>query len=279
MNDLIDLDRARQNLPQAVNADEPAICTLVTAASKAIQKYCRRDFVATAYDELYDGGGNYLVLKNYPVISVESVRSDPTTVLQIRNTSSSNQQARVAVTASGLTFKRVAGGVATTDSLTFAANATVSAIATAINALGNGWEATVAGDYGGWPSADLRALQGALNAAGVYAGLKIQVREVSAFDVDTDHGWLFRSDFDHVPWSPGRNHYRVQYTAGYATIPEDVQEACAELTATWFQQRGRDLSFGSEGTPGNYWYRVQPVGQRLPERIRALLAPYRSFRV
>src|SRR5262245_17062499 len=168
MNDLIDLDRARQNLPQAVNADEPAICTLITAASKAIQKYCRRDFLATAYDDLYDGGGNCLVLQNYPVISVEAVRSDPTTVLQIRNTGSGNQQARVAVTASGVTLRRVAAGVSTTDSLSFAGNVTVSALATAINAQGNGWEATAAGDYGGWPSADLRALQGALNAAGVY---------------------------------------------------------------------------------------------------------------
>ena len=31
MIDLIDLDRARQNIPTAVNTDEPVISTLITA--------------------------------------------------------------------------------------------------------------------------------------------------------------------------------------------------------------------------------------------------------
>src|SRR5262249_58579969 len=127
-------------------------------------------------------------------------------------------------------------------------------------------------------SADLRALQGALNAAGVYAGLKIHVHEFSAFEIDVDHGWLFRADFDHVPWCAGRYRYRVQYTAGYATVPEDVQEACAELTATWFAQRGRDLSLHSENTAGAYRYQAE-LNEQLPRRIRALLKPYRNHRV
>jgi hypothetical protein len=53
MIDLIDLDRARQNIPTAVNTDEPVISTLITAASRACRKYCRRDFTQTTYDELY----------------------------------------------------------------------------------------------------------------------------------------------------------------------------------------------------------------------------------
>src|SRR4051794_5140830 len=100
MPDLIDLDRARQNLPNAANADEPFVSTLITAASKAVKKYCRRDFEQTSYTELYHGGGPLLVLRNYPVVSVEAVRARPTTVLRVRNTdTAANQYARVGVTA------------------------------------------------------------------------------------------------------------------------------------------------------------------------------------
>jgi hypothetical protein len=36
-------------------AREPRSRTLLTAASDAVQEYCRRDFASTAYDELYSG--------------------------------------------------------------------------------------------------------------------------------------------------------------------------------------------------------------------------------
>lgn len=70
----------------------------------------------------------------------------------------------------------------------------------------------------------------------------------------------------------------MQYTSGYATVPEDVQEACAELVATWFQQRGRDLSLLSEETARAYRYQADP-GDQLPARVRALLQPYRYHRI
>ena len=55
---------------------------------------------------------------------------------------------------------RVASGSLVLDtSVTWAANATLQAVATAVAALGNGWSARVVGsatgDYGLWPSQDL----------------------------------------------------------------------------------------------------------------------------
>ena len=48
------------------------------ARAAAIQKYRRGDFVQTSYDELYSGhGGCQLLLRQYPLISVESVRYRP----------------------------------------------------------------------------------------------------------------------------------------------------------------------------------------------------------
>jgi hypothetical protein len=87
------------------------------------------------------------MLRQYPLVSVQSVRYPPVTVLKITNTDPTNVQARAAVTTIGLTLVRVKNGVKTTDtSITFAGNVTLTALAAAVNALGNGWSAQVTGD-------------------------------------------------------------------------------------------------------------------------------------
>lgn len=289
MPDLITNARAKFNIPTATSADDATINTLIAAASGAIQRYCRRDFAAIAHDELYNGSGDgRLVLRQYPVVSVQSVRYRPVTVLKVTNSNTSlNQQARVSVTSTGLTLVRTASGVATTVTLSFASNATLTALATAITALGNGWSAQVVGDYGAWPAADLRGPQGALTAWGQFAELKMHTLELAGYQIDERRGWLLRAipytdpellHPEDLIWPVGVDNFRVQYTAGYATIPEDVQEACAELVATWFAQRGRDLSLHTEDTAGTYRYQAESNDQ-LPRRIRALLKPYRNHRV
>ena len=187
MADLITSARALYNLnnlaPTA--AETNTIAAMVSACSAAIIKYCRRDFVQTDYDELYSGTGDRrLFLRQFPIISIQSVRYRPVTVLKITNNdTNTNQQARVSVTAIGLTLYRNASGVPTTDtSVTFAGNVTLGAIATAVTALANGWSAQVVGDandYAKWPSIDLYVSngvaegQGALIARGANAELKI----------------------------------------------------------------------------------------------------------
>ncbi|OAI46878.1 hypothetical protein AYO44_10505 [Planctomycetaceae bacterium SCGC AG-212-F19] len=289
MPDLINNARAKFNLPSATSADDATINTLIAAASQAIQRHCRRDFAVTAYDELYNGTGERrLLLRQYPLLAVQSVRYRPVTVLKIINSNIAlNQQARVSVTGTGLSLVRTASGVAASDTVTFAGNVTLTALAGAINALGNGWAAQVVGDYGPWPAADLRAPQGALTACGQFAELKMHTVELAGYQLDERRGWLLRAipytdpellHPEDLVWPVGVNNFRVQYTAGYATVPEDVQEACAELVATWFAQRGRDLSLHSEDTAGTYRYTAE-ANQQLPRRVRALLRPYRYHTV
>ena len=135
---------------------------------------------------LEDGNGDRrLILRQYPIASVQSVRYRPVTVLKIINTSSANQQARVTVTATGLTLQRIASGVSSVDSsVTFAGSPTLTAVAAAVTALGNGWSGQVIGDYANWPSADLRCPQGALTAAGQYAELKMHTFELAGYQIE-----------------------------------------------------------------------------------------------
>jgi hypothetical protein len=282
MSDLITLDKARQNLPSATNSDEPVIATLIAAASKAVQRYCRRDFASTSYDELYRAPADgVLYLRQYPVISVQSVRANPLTVFQVKNSdTSTNQQARVSVTGTGLSLVRVASAVKTTNTVTFAANATLNALKAGVDALGSGWTSQVASAYGAWPSADLKGLQGARNAAGRWADLKLHVDELSDYEIDDRLGCL-SGTFLSGGREPAEDFgsLRVQYTAGYATVPEDVQEATAQLVATWFQNRGQHMGLIHESSGGVYAYSRDAYRTELPNHIRAILDPYRNYRV
>ena len=122
----------------------------------------------------------------------------------------------------------------------------------AISAVGRGWSAQVVGDstgdYGKWPSADLYVpssygdgvqSQGALTAMRQNAELKLHTYELAGYQWDA-RGWLLRAipytdpellHPEDLIWPVGVNNFRVQYTAGYTTVPEAVQEACARWVA------------------------------------------------
>jgi hypothetical protein len=299
---LVSLERAKLNLPDATSADERTIDALIGACSAAIQKFCRRHFALRFCDELVDGHyGQRLLLREHPIHAVESVRHSPRAVLQVTNSDTAlNQQARVTVTATGLTLVRVASGTRAVDtSVTWSANATVQAVATAVNALGNGWSArtigSATGDYGLWPAQDLYIpppfgdadrSEGAFDCRGRWAGLVLHTGELAGYCWDA-RGWLYHSDpwaeaawpthDGACPWFGGPGHWRVQYVAGYAEVPAAVQEACAEWVAElfWLTRRdGATASLAAVGSLAQAW-----VHERMPARVRGLLAPYRRMEV
>jgi hypothetical protein len=264
--DLITNARARVALPSAAasGSDDTAINTLITACSREIYKYCKRVLVSRSYDELYNGRGEReLCLRNYPLTEVQSVRYRPVTVLKITNNLANTPQARVEVTSTAILLKRVTSGVSVQDaSLTFAGNATLLALQNAVGAVGNGWSAAGQG-YDQWPSADLycpngdtadpyftAAGQGALQCVGgSFAELKMHTYELQGYQINARQGWLLRA----IPYTDpellhpedlifpvGVNNFRVQYTAGFATIPDDLQEACAQLVAYHFRLGPRE---------------------------------------
>jgi hypothetical protein len=301
--DLITTTRARQDIQAITDSSQDALlATLITSISDAIEQYCRRDFTVKSYDELYNGNGDRrLLLREYPVQSVQSVRYRPVTVLKVQNTNTGlNQRASVAVGSTGLTLMRVAAGVASSASVTFGANPTLQALATAISGLGNGWTAQVVGDTGGdyglFPSADLYVppsygdgtqAQGALTARGTFAELKLHTYELQGYQWDP-RGWLLRAipytdpellHPEDLIWPVGIDNFRVQYTAGHTTIPEAVQEACAEWVAiAWYQtQRDPQLIHTVTSTGGSGW--VAFPNRQPPAQVAALLAPYRRYTV
>jgi hypothetical protein len=311
--DLITLARAKQDIQSITGTSQDALLTtLITSFSDAIEKYCRRRFVSTAFDELYNGTGDRrLLLRQYPIQSVQSVRYRPVTVVKITNLTAGNVQARVSVTNVGLKLFRSSGGVSTTDtSVTFAGNPTLTALVNAVNALGNGWSAQVVGDsvnYGGWPSADLfwpnsygdplegtgiRESQGAMQCVnGSFAELKMHTYELAGYQFDA-RGWLLRAipytdpellHPEDLVWPVGVNNFRIQYTAGYTTVPEAVQEACAEWVASAYYDTLRDPSLIKQAVHGGltqFWGLTRVTfGIQPPDKVARLLAPYRRHTI
>ena len=162
MSLLCTLERAKLTIPSVATTDDRTVAELIAACSSAIEKYLRRRIALAEHDELYDGtDADRLVLRQFPVQRVDSVRHSPQVVLQVSNTATTtNQQARVEAQRDGLRLVRVASGTMTVDtSVTWASNATLQAVASAVAALGSGWSGRVVGsatgDYGLWPSRDL----------------------------------------------------------------------------------------------------------------------------
>src|SRR5262249_20691704 len=156
--------------------------------------------------------------------------------------------------------------------------------------------------YGSWPSADLYVpgsygdalegggvlqSQGALScAAGSFAEVKMHTYELQGFQWDA-RGWLLRA----IPYTDpellhpedlvfptGINNFRVQYTAGYTTVPEAVQEACARWVGRAYYLTTRDSALVLQTIPGastQRWSYLPVLDHEPPEEIRALLALYR----
>jgi hypothetical protein len=286
--DLITNARARVALPSAgaSGSDDTAINTLITACSRAIERYCKRRFTTNDFDELYSGRAERtLYLRNFPIRSVKSVRYRPVTVLKVTNNTPNAVQARVQVTSTGVVLTRVTSGVATTDAtLTFAGNVSILALQNAINVVGNQWSASGQG-YDAWPSADLYcpngmvtdynftgAGQGAMQCVGgSFAELKMHTYELQGYQINDRAGGLLRAipytdpellHPEDLIWPVGVNNFRIQYNAGYDTIPEDVQEACALLVAYHFRLGPRETA-----------------DVTIPPVIAQYLGPYRSHTI
>lgn len=296
--DLVTLARAKQSNRQITDTSFDTLYTLwITAVSEWITKYTNRYFVVQDFDEIVQGMGKlHLILKNYPIQSISSVRFNPVAVLTVKNTSTSvNQRATVQVTKTGLTLTRIASGLKVIDtSVTWDLYPTLADVATAVSALTN-WTSTALGDatdFGKWPSADLYispqwgdgvSSAGALDARGRNAELKMHTDEMTSFEFDP-RGWLYRlpSVFDlGFPYSwPDKNRmgfnaysYRVQYSAGYTTIPEAVQEAAGLWIANIWSLANRDPATANTiaATTGTGYNQVlQP-----PPEVISLLAPYK----
>jgi len=190
MADLILLARAQQ-LPALATVNAAYLANLISAASVAIERWCKRVFLSTAYtDEYYDGDGtDSMFLDNFPVTALTSI----------------------------------------------------------VIVESDGTDTTILG---------------------------------TEFDIDEDTGEIrFVRDCTTECYFPdGFHNIKANYTAGFAAIPADLQEACAQY-CVWLYSGGITLPTVKSESLGDYSASFGAMADMdIPMPIRRMLAQYRNVR-
>jgi hypothetical protein len=295
--DLITLDRALMDptLASLNSSNASAVPPLIAAASRAIERACKRIFAAQDYTLFLSAGPrpcDWIALPNFPVLSITRLATTPRAAIAIVNTDAvDNQRATVATTATGLILTLVSMGATSTVNVNYASYPTLTALASAVSAIGSGWSATAVTAYANFPSADLRPSQGALPALNTPASLEIFTEELPAWagaadvwdwaggsslgcgwQLDADAGLLVGRFADPIA---GPVSLRCDYRGGFETIPEDIQQAATRLAALIWEDTEHDSTLMLQ-TVGPFTEKYFPLAAKLLTNpaVMELIAPY-----
>lgn len=252
---------------EGVSTPDRNIELIQNSVEKWVKQYCRQDFILTAYKERYDGKGTpSLYLRHYPIVTLNKLCVWNDDAISIYNDSTC-AFASVSVTATAVNLY-VDG---TTTPLLFASYATLQSLVNAINAV-SGWSASLMlASYATYPSTILLEKYG-LRCSGrnvVYLEMP-DVDGEDDFEVFADEGRVeLLSNFP-----TGRKNVFIDYTAGYAVIPDDLKLAVLILIKNIYQRR-------SEESFGNTSYSISGLSisfeQDIPVQAKQILDRYTRF--
>lgn len=233
---------------------------LINRISDRIEKYCGdRRFMSRDHREWHDGDNEQtLVLRHPPVTAVKRLAYGAADALTVKGSTTTDLRATVEVQDDRIVLLRYdSAGTETLTNVTFASNATVSDLVTTIDGT-TGWSATLVKN---WISDDLHRI-GGQDALGRDVRLTFPDDSDIDYRVDEDDGLielLASHEFDRGGPSVSRGFPRgfrnilVHYTGGYATVPDDLEQICIEMTVEAFRSRKHDSNLRSESI-GSYAY-------------------------
>lgn len=286
--DLTTLARVKRMLDISTSDDDTLLNELIDAISYRIEEFCGRTFAATDYYEWRNARGNeQIILREWPVINVDRVAIGNAIAMNVTY-SGSGIRAQVSVNDTGVRLVSWSTtGTRTANTLSFADNASASAMKTAIDAV-SGWSATVSVNV---PSKELHRLAGE-DADGRNVELTYPDDDDGDCRIDLDRGiikfsnhWrvpsaVYGRGFAHGParLSHGHQNVLIQYRAGYETIPADVQQVASEMVAVAYRlaKRGGDAALQSESL-GDYSYSLADR-VKMTEQMEKVLKLYRDVR-
>lgn len=251
------------------------ITVAINAASEAISRYCDRTFEATSYRLWMDGsGGQYLSLREYPIISLYRVAVNCDQAISLTNSSASMTWAS-AVVENGSLLLTVVGGAndgTSTVSLYTVATAkeiynSMAELVTAIEALNKGWDAAVILE--GQPAAIRPGFSASDPGTGVLY-LYQPGDDCTGYVPRLAEGMLHRPSG--WPKEPGSVH--VYYQGGYSTIPADLEMVC-NMLAVDMLRTGTDDSRVTQERIGNIAFTYQASSGGLIANYKTALNPYK----
>ena len=264
------------------STDDAVLEAAIDRATSRIESYLERNIRSRTYAEWRSGEGvDTIRLYQWPVSQVTSVFSGNIAVMTIGVRNSSFLRASIAVNQETPTPAVVAtytdqAGTTTASSIPFATYPTVSDVATQINATG-AYAATV--------TKNIRAAQMRPRAGAdcVLASMTLYGADTpSEFTYDYERGRLTidRSWFAYWPLQKGvmpnvAKSILIEYTAGYATVPDDIEQAAIEVASMLYRDRRRDGNLQSESL-GDYSYSRATVAE-MNAKLDALLERWKEI--
>ncbi len=273
--------------------DDTLIGLLIARATGAIELFCQRTLVSATHREYYDGdGGSDLVLNNYPVTEVQLLSGAVQIGFSLRNTSTDAYHAMASVSETTIRLLVQGGTNADDSSLTLASYSTLTALFTAITALDKGWGMLQSSNLNVWAAAELLPTVKGTSCLNEYAAIYLPDDPLTEYTVDAKAGIIhlfgrfnrtFR-DIDSSRYGRAKSFQEIsiRYTAGYSSIPADLEQICIDLVANYYNSRKTNNTLKSEKL-GDYSYtNMSPSEQQsgsMPADIVGRLEPWRSHRI
>ncbi len=280
----------------------------INAATEEIEEWTSRRFASTVYNQLFNGTGRRrLNVRQYPIIDVARVSVGRRDAFRIINNSTDNADAIVSLDGLNLTLEIVGGADAGTDTVSYTGATQIGAFITSINAIGKQWVATIETDADAtWLVDDLFQFEGR-NARRNELSMRMPDQSVRSFDVDAAIGQLVRTNVGRstellgpqflrhggnaaTPWElrpftaesggpfwpEGVFNVYVRYTAGFATIPADLEMMANRVAAGHIRMGKRDQTLQSESVSG-YSYTRATDDMPLNDSIKQSLTKYKRM--
>ncbi len=245
----------------------------IDSASDLIERHCNRTFAETDYRQGFHGNERpELQLRQWPVTALTRVSIGVQYGLEVKNTSTDAYDATVKCDGTNITLTLVGGANDSTASPTTVAlsSNTITELAVLITAEGNGWTAsaysTIVGSMLATELLNIPPRKCLTTTA--YVPVPEESEDELYCDMATA---ILRRNYAQAEWGfarpvravtrpyypersamfwPGNYNVIVSYTAGYATIPDDLAQICNEVAATMLRQGTRDTGLRGESASG-----------------------------
>ena len=242
------------------STDDAVLEKAIDRATARIESFIGRQILSRSYTEWRSGAGvDTIRLHQYPVTQVTNVWTGAYAALVVSSSTASDLRASVSVnqetgTNACVLTRTDSSGTSTTTNLALATYPTTSSLATAIGST-TGYSCTLGKNI---RSVQLRPRAGGDTVLSTVTLFAADTASEYTYDYDTgrlsiDQSWWAYWPLDRGVMPDAMKSVLVEYTAGYATVPDDVEQACIEVAAMMYRDRKRDSGLQSESL-GDYSY-------------------------
>ena len=240
------------------------VSSILTSTDKYVKEYCRRDFESASYTETHDGKSGSIFLNEYPITALSRITVGKDEAFYVNNTGTTSY---ATCSCDGTNFTCNLNGV--DSDLALVTYTTLTTLVDAINALGDGWTATLSGSAG-ILSSEIIDFYGRNCLDTNIAYIEIRDESLTDFELNPNTG-----EINHT-FPVGFQNIFVSYTAGYTTIPTDLQMAVKILVQYIYSKVQED-------NLGNEYYSLGDVKKALtnefPIEVKKILMSYKRFMI